>query len=356
MISFSFDTIYIYNLIALLLGISYGFISQQHQFCFSGSLKDIILFGHTKRLSSVIMAMISAIVFTSIVSSAYNIDLASTLYYNNSNYLLIILGGILFGAGMMLSDGCSSRHLVKLAQGDKYSLISLVFISIGAFGTFFLYNYFYDSLISSGYIISTNTDDIWQLPFAFIISILLLILFFSLQKNLKNINSTLDGLLIGILISISWFVTTYVANENLVLLKDQSFSFIYPLQKFTEFITTGFSSNLFIYPVFLIIGVIIGSFTSSKINKKYKTTLSCHDSTTKTEVIRDKTLGGLFMGIGGYLTLGCTVGQGLSGLSTLACTSLLAISTIMISAYFTGLYLKDKNKLIACFIFEYDEK
>lgn len=356
MFSFSLDSISFYNLCALILGFLYGYISQQTQFCFSGSVKDIVLFKHTKRLASIIMAMISAIFFTTLGSIVFNIDLTQTIYYTNANYLFIIIGGLLFGYGMMLSDGCSSRHLIKFAQGDKYSLLSLISISISAFIAYVLFDLFHDSIISNGFTILTNADNIFTIPAFGMITILIVVLYFTLEKNFQNITSTFDGFLIGILIAISWYVTTALANEHFIYIKDQSFSFIYPLQKFSEYIGSFFTSSLFVYPVYLILGVLLGSFVSSKLNKKFKTTLSCHDSSTKFQTIKEKIIGGLCMGVGGYLTIGCTVGQGLSGVSTLACTSVLAIVSIMVSAYFTALHLKEKNRLIACFVFEFEKK
>ncbi len=62
------------------------------------------------------------------------------------------------------------------------------------------------------------------------------------------------------------------------------------------------------------------------------------------------------MGVGGVLAIGCTVGQGLSGVSTLAFASIVAISSILTSGYFTAIYLNNKNQLPMCFIFEWENE
>ena len=67
-------------------------------------------------------------------------------------------------------------------------------------------------------------------------------------------------------------------------------------------------------------------------------------------------VGGALMGVGGVMSLGCTVGQGLTGFSTLACASIVAISSIFVAGTLTGLYLKKKNKLPMCFIFEWEDE
>ena len=62
------------------------------------------------------------------------------------------------------------------------------------------------------------------------------------------------------------------------------------------------------------------------------------------------------MGTGGILAIGCTVGQGLSGLSTLAFSSALAIISIFISGLITAKILNKYDKLPMCFIFEWDDE
>lgn len=82
------------------------------------------------------MAMIIAIISTTIMANYFEIDLTKSAYFkSNINYLAIIAGGLLFGVGMMIADGCSSRSLVKYAQGDSNALITLIFIAIFAYAT-----------------------------------------------------------------------------------------------------------------------------------------------------------------------------------------------------------------------------
>ncbi len=107
----------------------FGFFAQQKQFCFSGSLKDYIQIKSTKRAASVVMAMIVAIISTQIFASIFDIDLSSSSYFkSNINYFAITIGGALFGAGMMIADGCSSRSIVKFSQGDANALVTLLFL------------------------------------------------------------------------------------------------------------------------------------------------------------------------------------------------------------------------------------
>ena len=64
-------------------------------------------------------------------------------------------------------------------------------------------------------------------------------------------------------------------------------------------------------------------------------------------------IAGALMGVGGIMAMGCTIGQGLSGMSTLAFSSFLAIASIMISAYFTAKYMNKRDALPNCFNFDW---
>ena len=93
-----FETV---NILALILGTAFGMVAQKQQFCFSGSIKDYILTKSTKRASSVIMAMIVAVIATSLMSTFFEIDLTETNFYKDDiNYFIIIFGASLFGIGM----------------------------------------------------------------------------------------------------------------------------------------------------------------------------------------------------------------------------------------------------------------
>ncbi len=344
----------IINILGFLIGIAFGMIAQKNQFCFSGSIKDYILTNSTKRASSVIMAMIAAIISTYIISSYNEIDLTQTNFYrDNINYFSIILGGALFGIGMMIADGCSSRHLIKFAQGDSNSLVTVIFIGIFAYTTTKGILHLPLSQISSNNSLISLSSSLenMQLNIYFIIVPLLVVLWL-LTKSFKRILSLKDGFLIGLLISFGWYTTGVLgadAFERQTSLT--SMTFVYPTAKTLEFFTY-YEVNELSFSISIILGVILGAFFMSKINKKFS--FGC-TSNIKTSKLKNSMIGGALMGVGGVMAIGCTVGQGLTGLSTLAFASVLAISSIMISGYFTAIYLHKKEQLPMCFVFDWEE-
>lgn len=345
----------IFASLSILIGFIYGVIAQRKQFCFSGGIKDLILFKHTRRTASLVVAITTAILFTQAISYIYSIDLTQTRYYLNINYLFIILGGIMFGYGMMISDGCSSRHLIKVAQGEKDSFFILLTLGLFSYITYSLFSTFNESIYSSKFIELTTSLHVLEIPLYLVAPVLLYLLYLNLKKCM-NFFQVLDGFAIGLLVSFVWFVTAVISQEFFIDISIQSLSFVYPLGKIIEFVGSGFSSSYLIFSVLIVIGVLLGSFISSRFNKRYSKKFMCDNSQQNPPSLFKKIIGGAFMGVGGILAVGCTVGQGLSGVSSLSLASFLAIISIYSSAYFTAIYMHKNNALIACFVFDFECK
>jgi uncharacterized protein len=352
---FDLEIYEIVNILGLFIGIAFGVIAQKNQFCFSGSIKDYILMKSTKRGASVIMAMIIAIISTTLMANHFDIDLTQSNYFkSNINYFAIIFGGLLFGTGMMIADGCSSRSLVKYAQGDSNALITLIFIAIFAYATTkgLLYGVL-SPFTNNAFLIelSSNIKNV-QMNIFVVLAILIVILLV-LVKKVKRIFSLLDGVLIGLLVSTAWFVSGYIGADSMEReIELSSITFVYPTAKTLE-LFTYYQVNELSFGITIICGVLLGTFLMSFANKKYS--FGCTSSQTFNKV-KYNMIGGALMGTGGILAIGCTVGQGLSGLSTLAFSSALAIISIFISGLITAKILNKYDKLPMCFIFEWDDE
>jgi uncharacterized protein len=174
-----------------------------------------------------------------------------------------------------------------------------------------------------------------------------------LVKKVKRIFSLLDGVLIGLLVSAAWFVSGYIGADSMEReIELSSITFVYPTAKTLE-LFTYYQVNELSFGITIICGVLLGTFLMSFANKKYS--FGCTSSQTFNKV-KYNMIGGALMGTGGILAIGCTVGQGLSGLSTLAFSSALAIISIFISGLITAKILNKYDKLPMCFIFEWDDE
>jgi len=345
----------IINILAFILGIIFGAVAQKNQFCFSGSIKDYILASSTKRVSSAIFAIISAIIFTNIIASAYEIDLSKSVYYKDDiNYFSIIIGAILFGIGMMLADGCSSRHLIKFAQGDSKSLIVLIFIAIFAYATTKGILYIPISSISNNEFLLELSSHIKNFTINIYLALgVLFVLLYITMRKIKRIRYLKDGLIIGVLVSLAWAITAILGEQAMERdIALQGLTFVYPSAKTLEFFTYFEITNLS-FGVSIISGVLTGAFLMSKRNRRYS--FGC-TSNVKTNGVKNNMIGGALMGTGGVMAIGCTVGQGLSGLSSLAFASFVAVFFIFLSGYITAIILNKKDMLPMCFLFDWEDE
>ena len=355
---FHFEIYQIVNIVALVMGITFGAIAQKTQFCFSGSIKDYLLFSSTRRASSVVMAMLVVIISTQTLSHFYDIGLDESVWRSEEiNYFSILLGGLLFGSGMTIADGCSSRHLVKFAQGDNKSLVTLIFIAIFAYASMegqlniAVYALYANETLRS---LSSVLKNVALNPY--FVSIVFMIILAFLVRTPKRLPLLWDGVIIGLLVTLGWYITGVYGAQTLELdtryVPTTSMSFVGPSARTLE-LFTQYKENHLDFGISLIMGVLIGASIMSKFNKKYS--FGCA-ANMKIHTLKNSMFGGALMGVGGIMTLGCTVGQGLTGLSTLALASFIAISSILLSGYVTARYLHSKEKLPMCFIFEWPKK
>ena len=350
----NFEIYEIVNILGFILGTLFGIIAQKNQFCFSGSIKDYILTKSTKRGASVVMAMIIAVIATYFMASFYELDLTETNYHkDNINYFTLILGGAMFGTGMMLADGCSNRSLVKFGQGDSRSLVTLIFIAIFAYATTkgLLYGYLAPIINNETLIKISSYIGNPQMNIFVVVGILLLILF-TLTRSIKRVFELKDGVLVGLLVAVAWYISGVIGSDSMErLINLTGITFVYPTAKSLEMFMF-YEVNELTFAISLVCGVIFGTFVMSKINRRYSFGCTSNNQVSR---IKYNMIGGALMGTGGILSIGCTVGQGLTGLSTLALASAFAIISIFVSALITAKILHKQDKLPMCFLFEWND-
>ncbi|EOC99302.1 YeeE/YedE family protein [Caldisalinibacter kiritimatiensis] len=117
-----------------LTGICFGFILQKSRFCFASAVRDPYLLGSTALTKAVLIAFaITTIGFTAIKSSAYS----NGLPIPGQNYVVPIsfataIGAFMFGIGMVITGGCASSTLMRSGEGFILQLISLFFFIVGS--------------------------------------------------------------------------------------------------------------------------------------------------------------------------------------------------------------------------------
>jgi uncharacterized membrane protein YedE/YeeE len=268
------------------------------------------------RTKQYLAAVLVALLGTQALFATQNIDLAQSIYWSvGIQPLALVAGGALFGMGMVLAGGCVSRLLVLAASGNGRSLVTLIITGIAGYAT--LRGLLSYPRIWLGDAADTGTSvaavysagSVSHLAVAGIIgAVLLALLVWSVSRH--GGRGLVTGALVGLAVVAGWAVTGIVGFDEFEPTQLQSLSFVAPVGEGLQYlmIFTGVSAN---YVIALLGGVLAGAFGSALIGGRVR----FKGFQSEGSLLR-YIAGGILMGFGGVTALGCSVGQGLSGLST----------------------------------------
>lgn len=355
----SATTILIYTSI---LGFILGFVVNKTNFCTMGAVSDLVNIGDTSRLRAWFLAIAIAILGVTILEFIGAISVNdSRIPYRNSVLFWprYIVGGIMFGIGMTLSSGCGNKILIRIGGGNLKSIFVLLVAGLMAllmtrtdfYGLLFhswmspvspdlaklgINDQSIQTIISS--IFRLDPGNIFSTLFVPLITIFFLFKFiFSSNKKLSADNIT-SGVVVGLVVVFAWLLTggqlgqTWIENNAFLdtpypAVGVQSFTFINPMGETLLYTTSGLNSFFLTFGVAALLSTIFGSFVYALISKN----LRLEWFANKHDFIRHL-IGGILIGIGGVLSLGCTIGQGVTGVSTLAIGSIITLISIIFGA------------------------
>lgn len=329
------------------LGLLFGAVGQRTGFCLMRGLRDAWLNADGRMLRSFCLAVAVAIVGTHVLMVKGWVDLGQSVHLQPGiSWGALLLGGFLFGQGMVLANGCGARALVLLATGNLRSLLVLLTLGVGAgmilTGVFAEARLFlmaetrvappWGAPALDGLAMHWLGNAVWVgwLP-ALLIPVLLLVYCFSSRRFAGSARHWLAGLAVGMLVVAGWWVTGHLGADPFEPVPLTSFSFVAPVGDSVLYLmlATGVSLE---FGVALVAGVVLGSLVSALLGRQFW----LQGFSSPGEMLR-YLLGGLLMGIGGGLGLGCSIGQGITGLSTLSLGSVIAVAGILLGAR-TGLW------------------
>ena len=338
------------------LGFIFGAVANRTNFCTMGAVSDVVNMGSWGRMRMWLLAIAVAIAGTQALSLAGQIDLAKSFYVRpNFTWLAYILGGALFGIGMTLGSGCGSKTLVRLGGGSLKSLVVFVFFGIAAYmtlkGLFAIWRIsFIDPVAVDFGAHGIARQDLptllaavtgasvrpAQVALAAILAVALLAFVFKDRDFRSSFDHILGGAVVGLTIVAGWYVTGHLGyGENPETLENsffgtnsrtiESLSYTAPVGYTLELLMLWSDRSLTVtFGIAAVIGIILGSFVYAIASRTFRWEGFAGAEDTAMHVI-----GGLLMGFGGVTALGCTIGQGLTGLSTLALGSVLAFASII---------------------------
>lgn len=315
----------------LAIGVIFGACGQITGFCLQRGLKEHWSGRHGYKLNAFALALAIALAGTHIVTSLGLVDTSRSIYMTSSvSWLLLPLGGIMFGYGMGLTNGCGARALVLLAQGNLRSFVVLLCLGIAAYMTI---SGVIGPLRIKAFGLTTFNPSSVTLPVGLIrtlavwVSVAALTAF-ALRPRASGdrVRDLMGGAVVGLLIVAGWLATGWLGNDDFEPMPVTSLTFIAPIGDTIQYamIATGMSIR---FGVAVVFGVLTGSFLTTIVRGRYQPQ-GFESPGQMTRYI----VGGALMGSGGALALGCSIGQGLTGLSTLAYSSMVAALAIVIGA------------------------
>lgn len=326
---------------ALAIGLVYGIVGQRSGFCLNSALRQQLTAQNGTKLRAFALAMLVAMLGSQLLDSAGVIDLSESIYQTpQASWMLTVMGGVLFGFGMIRSRGCGARSLVLLGQGNLRSLVVLLVMGIAAFMTLSgVLGPLRESITESTLVTmhsSTFTSEASRWGFVAAFSGLLLAFIVKDKAFWGQRLDVMSGVVIGLLVVAGWLVTGWIGFDEFEPTALVSLTFVAPVGSAIQYamIATGTSLS---FGVVVVFGVVIGSFLSAKRTG----TFSLTGFDKGTDMPRYLT-GAVCMGVGGALALGCSVGQGLTGMSTLSFVSMLAFAGICVGGWL-GLRLERSN-------------
>ena len=331
----------------LVLGLVLGAVGQGTRFCVRGAIADRVSTGSPGRLAGWLVAVVVAIVSVQLLVALGVFDARRTLAWSTRlPWLSYLAGGAIFGFGMMLGGGCPQRNLVKTGGGDLRALVTLVVTAIAALmtlrGLFAVWR-------SQGFdrfaLELSAPQDLASLlggaaplrvALATVVAAAVLGWVWRRRGDVRPAGRW-AGLLVGLCVPAAFVLTGHLGflaehPETLEAAwlgtqsrRPEGLSFIAPLAHALDLLTLWTDRNtVATFGVTLATGVLLGSFGWARARGGWR----LQGFSTPGELGRHLA-GGVLMGFGGVTALGCTLGNGVTGLAMLSAGAVLATGGIV---------------------------
>jgi uncharacterized membrane protein YedE/YeeE len=341
------------------LAFIFGAVASKSNFCTMGAISDVVNMEHWGRVRMWLLAIAVAMIGANILHSAGLIDLTKSVYQRPAlPWLSMVVGGVLFGVGMTMSGGCANKNLIRVGAGSLRSLVVLVFLGLSAYmtlkGLFGQWRAgFLDPVTLDLSKLGMSNQSLSQLlakltgmaePTALLLTVAVLVLailvFVFKDKRFRgNLVQVVASVILGLLVVAAWYLSGHIGyGENQETLETvyfatnsrtiESFSFVAPVSFSLELLMLWTdTSTRMTFGIASALGVVMGSFVYAISTKQFRWEGFASIADLKTQLI-----GAILMGFGGVTAIGCTVGQGMSGVSTLAIGSFITLAGIVAGA------------------------
>jgi uncharacterized membrane protein YedE/YeeE len=324
----------------LVIGLAYGAVGLLSGFCLLSGLRGWWADGDGRLIRTYALALGVAISATQLLAAGNVVDLGKSIYLQPSfSASLMFAGGLLFGYGMVLSNGCGSRALVLLGRGNLRSFVVVIVLGIAAQMTLkglvapariavLQMSQAVPKIVSLPALLSTLglSEPFARTLAASVISGALIIFAFAYAPFQRAWGQIAAGIGVGLLVAAGWFATGYLGADDFNPAAVTSLTFIAPIADAVQYsmLSTGLTLN---FGIAMVAGVFAGSLVTALATRRFH----WEGFTSPRHMLRS--IGGAaLMGAGGAMAFGCSIGQGLTGLSTLALASFVAVGGILLGS------------------------
>ena len=356
-----------------------GAVVNKTNFCTMGAVSDVVNIGDSGRFRAWLLAIAVALLGVAILEPMGLVNPADSFPPYRSGELLWgenLLGGLLFGIGMTLASGCGNKCLIRIGGGNIKSIMVMLIIGVIAYfmvtpfpgsdkTLFSLLFYDWIRVFSVnlgagqdlGTLVGGESAATARTVIGGALGVLLLLFVFKAADFRSSFDNVLGGLVVGLAIVAAWYVSTNVVieadgdrlsmadyYEQWDMLADseegkpqqgrplspQSFTFINPMGQTVGYASQGFDRSLLTFGVIAFLGVVAGSLLWSLLSRSFR-----FEWFGSLSDFINHLVGATLMGFGGTLALGCTIGQGITGISTLAVGSFITFVAIVFGSALT---------------------
>jgi uncharacterized membrane protein YedE/YeeE len=343
-----------------LVALVMGAVAHKTRFCTMGAVSDWLNIGDTGRMRSWLLAMGVAIAGVLVIQStgkaAIPVDTFPPYRTANFAWLRYLLGGFMFGVGMTLGSGCGSKTLIRVGSGNLKSIVVLISAAVCAY--FMIWTDFYavafDSWIAPTNLnlaehgirtqalgdvlagLSGNGDGArWNVRLGWVLALGIAAFVFASREFRASSDNILGGVVVGLAVVAGWYITAGALGREWQefaqmsatppsRVEVQSYTFISPMADGLHYLTDPRNLDLINFGIMGLTGVIAGSALYAVLTRNFRIEWFANGGDFWNHVA-----GGALMGIGGVLAMGCTVGQAITGVSTLAVGSFMAFGAIV---------------------------
>lgn len=337
-------------LVGFALAFVFGAVSHRTAFCTMGAFSDVVTFGDSNRLRMYVLAIVVAMIGAQILQAVGSVDLLRSIYAApRFLWLAHGVGGFLFGVGMTLASGCGARNLVRLGGGNLKSLLVLGVMSVTAYATLrgVLAPVRVHGL-EAAYVTLVSTQDIPSilgvpasaLTIAASIAVPVLVWCFASRAFRGSAGLMFGGLAVGLLIVAGWYVTGHIGfvpedPETLEALyvgtnthRPESLTFVAPLAFGLEWLTLWTDGSRHVtFGIAAMAGTIAGAAVHARLTGRFRWELFRSPADVGRHLA-----GAVLMGFGGVAALGCSIGQGITGMSTLSLGAALTLVSVAVGS------------------------